>query len=238
MCQETKGRKKHISVRQNKKIKGEKKMENAIVEKKENKSLSILEDKNVAQAFFDSGIFKNVKNAAQALVKIIAGREQGLAPIQSMSSVFIYNDQICYLTKVFLAKIKKTKSYDYRVKESNDKVCTIEFYKDKQLIGTTTYTYQEAIKAGLVNKDNWRKYPTLMLYYRAGSNGIKMFMPEILDGANIYEDFDEIEENTTKNKTINVDLSTGEIEEDLTKEEKAIEVEQQPTEEESAQNIF
>lgn len=204
---------------------------NALVEKKENKSLSILEDKQIANAFFESGIFKNVKSAAQALVKIIAGREQGLAPIQAMSSVFIFDDKICYLTKVFLAKIKKTKGYDYRVKESNDKTCTIEFYRDSKLIGTTTYTYQDAIKAGLVNKDNWKKYPQLMLYYRASSNGIKMFMPEIIDGINLYEDFDIMATNLDeeeKKKAFNVNMETGEV------------VEEQPKEqtEEETQNIF
>ena len=204
---------------------------NALVEKKENNSLSILEDKQIANAFFESGIFKNVKSAAQALVKIIAGREQGLAPIQAMSSVFIFDDKICYLTKVFLAKIKKTKGYDYRVKESNDKTCTIEFYRDSKLIGTTTYTYQDAIKAGLVNKDNWKKYPQLMLYYRASSNGIKMFMPEIIDGINLYEDFDIMATNLDeeeKKKAFNVNMETGEV------------VEEQPKEqtEEETQNIF
>lgn len=201
---------------------------NALVEKKENKSLSILEDKQIAQVFFESGIFKNVKSAAQAMVKIIAGREQGLAPIQSMSSVFIFDDKICYFTKVFLAKIKKSKIYDYKVKESNDKSCAIDFYRESKLLGTTTYTYQDAIKAGLVNRDVWKKYPQLMLYYRASSNGIKMFMPEILDGANIYEDFDAVAVEEEKTKSFDVNMETGEV------------VEEQPKEqtEEETQNIF
>lgn len=205
---------------------------NALVEKEKNKSLSILEDKQIANAFFESGIFKNVKSAAQALVKIIAGREQGLAPIQAMSSVFIFDDKICYLTKVFLAKIKKTKGYDYRIKESNDKVCTIEFYRESKLIGTTTYSYQDACKAGLVNKDNWKKYPQIMLYYRAGSNGIKMFMPEIIDGIYLYEDFDVTTEQE-KPKSFDVDMETGEVLEAQPKEQP-----KEQTEEKEEQNIF
>lgn len=203
---------------------------NALVEKKENKSLSILEDKQIAQVFFESGIFKNVKSAAQAMVKIIAGREQGLAPIQSMSSVFIFDDKICYFTKVFLAKIKKTKIYDYKVKESNDKSCTIDFYRESKLLGSTTYTYQDAIKAGLVNRDAWKKYPQLMLYYRASSNGIKMFMPEILDGANIYEDFDAVVVEEEKTKSFDVNMETGEVVEGQPKE--------QVEEEKDTQDIF
>lgn len=182
----------------------------AIVERKENKGLSILEDKQIAQAFFDSGIFKDVKSAAQALVKIIAGREQGLSPIQSMTAVYILDDKICYLTKVFTAKIKKTKIFDYKVKTSTEELCTIEFYENKQLLGSSSYSIKQAAKAGLVNRDNWRKYPQSMLYNRAVSIGMKMFMPQILDGVNLYEDFDELP-GIKQSNAINVDMETGEV---------------------------
>lgn len=182
----------------------------AIVEKKESKSLSIIEDKQLAQAFFDSGIFKDVQNASQALVKIIAGREQGLSPIQSMSSVYIFNDNICYFTKVFTAKIKKTKGLNYKVKTATEELCEIEFYENGELLGSSSYSIKQATKAGLVNKDNWRKYPQSMLYNRAVSIGMKMFMPQILDGVNLYEDFDELP-GIKQSNAINVNMETGEI---------------------------
>ena len=179
-------------------------------EKKESKSLSIMEDKQIAQAFYDSGIFKDVKSAAQTLVKIIAGREQGLSPIESMTAVYILDDKICYLTKVFTAKIKKTKILDYRVKTSTEEICTIEFYENGELLGTSSYSIKQAAKAGLINKDNWRKYPQIMLYNRAVSMGIKLFMPQILGGVNLYEDFDELP-GVKQSNAINVNMETGEI---------------------------
>lgn len=182
----------------------------AIVEKKESKSLSIMEDKQIAQAFFDSGIFKDVKSAAQALVKIIAGREQGLSPIESMTAVYILDDKICYLTKVFTAKIKKTKVFDYKVKASTEEICTIEFYENGELLGTSSYSIKQAAKAGLVNRDNWRKYPQSMLFNRAASIGMKMFVPQILGGANLYEDFDELP-GVKQSNAINVNMETGEV---------------------------
>ena len=182
----------------------------AIVEKKESKSLSILEDKQIAQAFFDSGLFKDVKSAAQALVKIIAGREQGLSPIQSMTAVYLLDDKICYFTKVFTAKIKKSKTLDYKVKTSTEEICTIEFYENGELLGSSSYSIKQAAKAGLVNKDNWRKYPQSMLYNRAVSIGMKMYMPQILEGVNLYEDFDELP-GVQKSNAINVNMETGEV---------------------------
>lgn len=182
----------------------------AIVEKKESKSLSILEDKQIAQAFFDSGLFKDVKSAAQALVKIIAGREQGLSPIQSMTAVYLLDDKICYFTKVFTAKIKKSKTLDYKVKTSTEEICTIEFYENGELLGSSSYSIKQAAKAGLVNRDNWRKYPQSMLYNRAVSIGMKMYMPQILEGVNLYEDFDELP-GVQKSNAINVNMETGEV---------------------------
>lgn len=181
----------------------------SIVEKKES-GLSIMEDKQIAQAFFDSGIFKDVKSAAQALVKIIAGREQGLSPIESMTAVYILDDKICYLTKVFTAKIKKTKVFDYKVKNSTEEICTIEFYENGELLGTSSYSIKQAAKAGLVNKDNWRKYPQSMLFNRAASIGMKMFVPQILGGVNLYEDFDELP-GVKQSNAINVNMETGEV---------------------------
>lgn len=181
----------------------------SIVEKKES-GLSIMEDKQIAQAFFDSGIFKDVKSAAQALVKIIAGREQGLSPIESMTAVYILDDKICYLTKVFTAKIKKTKVFDYKVKASTEEICTIEFYENGELLGTSSYSIKQAAKAGLVNRDNWRKYPQSMLFNRAASIGMKMFVPQILGGVNLYEDFDELP-GVKQSNAINVNMETGEV---------------------------
>lgn len=182
-----------------------------IVEKKEKgNSLSILEDQNIAKIFFDSGIFKEVKNMSQAMVKIIAGREQGLTPIESMNSVFIFNEQISYYTKVFTAKIKKSKDLDYKVKEATEEICTVEFYQSGKLLGTSSFSWKQAAKAGLVNKDSWKKYPQSMLYNRAVSNGIKMFMPQVLGGANIYEDIDDLSE-LKKGNAINVNMETGEV---------------------------
>ena len=186
-------------------------MSNEIMQAKNGQMTSIIEDQQIAKAFFESGIFKDVKTAAQALVKIIAGREQGLAPIQAMSNVYIFDDRIAYLTKVFSSKVKKSKKYDYKIKVTTDKECEIDFFENGKLAGTSKYTFTDAAKSGLPNKESFKKYPNNMLYNRAMSNGIKMFCPDILDGANLYEDFAEVEKDGAK--MMSVDMNTGEIKE-------------------------
>jgi hypothetical protein len=156
---------------------------------------------SLAKVFYASGIFKDIKSEAQAVVKILAGREMGLSPIQSMTNVFVLDNKVGYETKVFLSKVKKSGRYDYAVRFTygDDKkleACDVTFSalkKDDWVeIGTSNFSVYDAARLGLINKSNYKNYLNLMLFYRAASNGIKMFCPDILDGAALKEEYQEV----------------------------------------------
>ncbi|MDR1926867.1 MAG: hypothetical protein LBQ13_04305 [Endomicrobium sp.] len=157
----------------------------------------------IAKIFYKSGLFTDIKSEAQAIVKILAGRALGLSPIQSMTNVYIIKDKIGYSTKVYLSKIKKTNGkYDYSVIESTDESCVLEFYKDGEVLGRSSFNREKAQRSGLINYPTYKGYPQLMFFYRAASTGIKMYMPEILDGGAFIEDFIEVEGNESSQKKV------------------------------------
>lgn len=174
---------------------------------------------DLSKIFYASGIFKDIKSEAQALVKIFAGQEIGLTPIQSMNSVYIIDNKIGYEVKVFLAKIKSSGKYDYNVSyeldEKGVKEASVQFVKlikgQQELIGVSSFTRTDAIRIGLINKDAYRKYPKLMMFYRAASDGIKLYCPEILNGAHLAEDY--IEVNGSNTGTITIDGGNINVEE-------------------------
>ncbi|MDR1104175.1 MAG: hypothetical protein LBK92_02310 [Endomicrobium sp.] len=158
----------------------------------------------LAKVFYESKIFKDVQSEAQAIVKILAGREMGLSPIQSMNGVYIVENKIGYETKILLSKLKKSGKYDYEVafSENKEKVekATVDFFRirtngqeGKEFIGSSQFTIQDAARIGLINKQAYKNYPQLMMFYRAASNGMKMYCPDILDGAALAEDYIEID---------------------------------------------
>jgi hypothetical protein len=53
-------------------------------------------------------------------------------------------------------------------------------------VGASSFTIQEAQEAGLLGKDNWKKYPSDMLFARAISRGAKRFAPGIFGGTAVY----------------------------------------------------
>jgi hypothetical protein len=130
-----------------------------------------------------SGYFQDATQAAQAVVKVLAGRELGLGPIASMTGIYIVKGRVTLSANLIAAAIKRSHRYDYRVRHMDDKGCEIEFFQGQTSLGVSTFTEVEAKAAGLAGGDNWRKFPRNMYFARAISNGAKWFCPDIFAGA-------------------------------------------------------
>jgi hypothetical protein len=149
-----------------------------------------------------SGYFNDAREAAQAVVKVLAGRELGFGPIASMTGFYIVKGKISMSANLMGAAVKRSGRYDYRVLHQDGQLCEIEFYErvdgKRESIGKSTFSLDDARKAGTQNLD---KFPRNMLFARAMSNGVKWFCPDVTGGP-VYtpEELGEI-----------VDGETGEI---------------------------
>lgn len=134
-----------------------------------------------------SGMFADARQGAQAVVKILAGREMGFGEIASMTGIHVINGRVSVGANLMASAVKKSGKYDYRVTENTEKVCAIEFFQGGQnkyeSIGVSRFTIEDARKAGTKNLD---KYPRNMLFARAMSNGVRWFCPDALGGAPVY----------------------------------------------------
>jgi hypothetical protein len=134
---------------------------------------------SIGKAFAESGMFPDIKSAAQAIVKIQAGAELGIAPFAAMSGIHIISGKPTIGAGVMAAMVKASGKYNYRVTEQTDKVCSIIFYEGAEIIGTSTFTIEDAKKAGTKNTE---KFPRNMLFARAMSNGVKWYTPDVFAG--------------------------------------------------------
>lgn len=152
------------------------------VPNKNNIKLTLDETIKLADVFAQSGLFSDIKGAAQAVTKIIAGRELGFPPIASMTGIYIVKGRVTMSANLIAAAIQRSGKYSYRVVEMTNKVCIINFYEQQQQIGTSTFDEKDAQDAGLLNNDNWKKFRRNMLFARALTNGARWFTPEIFGG--------------------------------------------------------
>lgn len=147
--------------------------------KQEVSIITTTEIMSIGKAFHESGMFTDVKSAAQAVVKIQAGAEMGIPPFAAMSGIHIIQGKPTVGAGLVAANVKGSGKYDYRVVESTEKVCSIDFYQGKEKIGNSTFTIDDAKKAGTKNLD---KFPKNMLFARAISNGVKWYTPDVFSG--------------------------------------------------------
>lgn len=134
---------------------------------------------SIGETFFKSGMFSDIKSASQAVVKIMAGQELGIKPFASMSGIHIIQGKPTIGAGLIASTVKGSGKYDYRVVESSEKICSIDFYQGKEMIGNSTFTIEDARKAQTKNID---KFPKNMLFARAISNGVKWFTPDVFNG--------------------------------------------------------
>lgn len=129
-----------------------------------------------------SGYFKDASQVSQAIVKVLMGRELGLAPMASMTKIYIIEGKPAVGADLLARMIKLSGKYNYRIVEHTADKCRIEFLEridgQWQTVGESEFTMAEAQKAQLHNKNNWKNYPKNMLFARALSNGQKWFCPD------------------------------------------------------------
>lgn len=128
-----------------------------------------------------SGYFADARQAAQAIVKVMAGRELGFGPIASMTGIHIIQGRPAIGADLMAKAVKRSGRYNYQVAELTDEACNIEFFEKSndawQPIGTSRFTKADAAKAKTKNLD---AFPRNMLFARAMSNGVKWFCPDAL----------------------------------------------------------
>jgi hypothetical protein len=126
-----------------------------------------------------SGFFADTRDAAQAMVKILAGRELGFGAIASMTGVYIVKGRVSLSANLMAAAVKRTSKYNYRIVEHTAQACELSFFEGKEEVGRSRFTAEDARKAGTQNMD---KFPRNMLFARAMSNGAKWYCADVFGG--------------------------------------------------------
>jgi hypothetical protein len=141
--------------------------------------------KTVSSLFSQSGTFG--KETPQILaVKIMAGLAFGLDPFTAAAALHVIQGRVVMSAGLQARLIKSHPKYDYIVRTLTNEECVIEFFQnDQQSVGISTFTIEDAKKASLNGKDNWKNYPRNMLFSRAIANGIRWFCPDAL-GQSVY----------------------------------------------------
>ncbi len=168
---------------------------------------------DLGKVLADSGYFQDARQAAQAVVKVLAGRELGFGPIASMRNIKISkNGSIILAAELQASAVRKSGIYDYEVDKLDDMECIITFYCKSartgqwKKLGESHFTQadMERAEAGKLvapgaSKSMAARFPRNMLFARAISNGVKWYCPDVTNGISVYtaEELGEVVDGET-----------------------------------------
>lgn len=162
-----------------------------------------------------SGYFADTRDVAQAIVKVLAGRELGFGPIASMQGVYIVKGRVTLSANLVGAAIQRSGKYRYQVLELTNEKCRLLFTAASGEF-ESTFTIGDATLAGIAG-DTYKKFPRNMLFSRALTNGARWFCPEVFNGP-IYTP-DELGAIVEVDGRV-VDSDTGEVIDTSTEEQR------------------
>ena len=140
----------------------------------------------IGEAAAQAGIYKS-KNAAELALRVKYGMEMGLGPATALQSVAVINGSPSLTAGAIASRIGGHPDYDYEVTEHTEERCTIIVYRHKRgewrKCPPSTFTLDDAAKAGLLKAGPWKQYPRNMLYARALTNAARWHAAEVFGGS-------------------------------------------------------
>lgn len=125
---------------------------------------------------------------------LIAGQmaaELGVSWMQGLQNIAVINGRPCIWGDLLLALVMAhphfediTEEYDEANKVAT---CTIKRKNMKSAV-SQSFSWEDAIRAGLADKDTYKKYPRRMLQMRARSWAVRDCMPDALRGIPVAEE--------------------------------------------------
>jgi len=151
-------------------------------------SASLDDTIRLANALAKSGFYKDIRDAAQGVVKLQIAKELGLG-MRGISEVHIVEGKPTLSYQVVLSKVRMftgphgTDRYSFKYTRRDDECVEIEWLINGEVVGTSKCDTEDAKRMGLDGRGTWKKYPRQMRTARAATEGVNAFMPEVMGGS-------------------------------------------------------
>lgn len=135
---------------------------------------------------------------------IATGREIGIGDMAALRHIHVIDGKPGFSAEIMVVKVRRDGHSITTVGEITDKSVTVKGTRgDNDDTMTYTFTAEMAERAGLLNKQNWKRYPESMLWARAVSQVCRMLFADCFAGATYTPD--ELGEDSVGEPTAGID---------------------------------
>ena len=139
----------------------------------------------LAETFHASGLLpRGVNSPAAAFTIIATGAELGLSPMASLRSIHVIEGKPVLSAALIAGIVQRRPDLceGFALVESTETIATYETKRRGQEPVRMSFTIEQAQRARLTDKDNWKKYPHAMLRARASAELARAVYPDVVGG--------------------------------------------------------
>lgn len=131
-------------------------------------------------------------NPAAVAAAILHGREVGFAPMTALAQTHVIDGRVSISAEAMRALVLQH-GHQIRIGDMSSSAVTIAGRRagDDQW-ASVTWTVEDARRADLTGKTNWKKYPRQMLLARATTELLRAVFPDVIHGLMSTEELDEL----------------------------------------------
>lgn len=144
----------------------------------------------MAAAVAASGLF-GLKSPQQAIALMLVAQAEGLHPATAAQDYDIIQGRAARKTHSVLARFQQSGG-SVQWHELTDQTAEATFSHPAGGSLRIAWTFAQAQKAGLTNKDNWRNYPRAMLRARCIAEGVRAVYPAAIGGSLVAEEAQDL----------------------------------------------
>lgn len=136
---------------------------------------------------------RHCRTVGDIVATILAGRELGLPPMTSLRMLYAVDGRIGMDASLILALLMRG-GVRHKWIETNNKVAVIRLERPGHDPLEFPYGLEDANRAKLLGKDNWKNHPAAMLRARCVSAAARAYAPDLVAGIYVLDELDEIAE--------------------------------------------
>lgn len=165
----------------------------------------------MAEAVAASGLF-GMKSWQQALALMLVAQSENQHPATITQDYDIIQGKAARKTHSVLARFQQMGG-SVQWHELSDTIADATFSHPKGGKLRISWTFDQAKRAGLTNKDNWKNYPRAMLRARCIAEGVRAVYPAAIGGMMVSEEAQDIPVNeaNTPPRVTEKDMGAAEV---------------------------
>lgn len=126
---------------------------------------------------------KGLRGKPEAVLAcILAGHEAGLSPMTSLRQIYVVDGRPAMAAELMRALVLRAGHELWTEESTSTRAIVCGSRAGSARESRVAWTEDDARRAGLLGKDNWKKYPRAMLLARATTELCRMIFPDVLAG--------------------------------------------------------